>query len=90
MPITVHFHPEANLVIIVHVGVVPDDEFLASYRAIYEDPRFDASFDELIDLRQADSTPRSSCVLQEFAVFVREKRRNTSGSPRVVSIGFVP
>ena len=86
MPITFHFHPEANLVIAVHVGTVADDEFLSSYKALYEDPRFDLSSDRLVDLRRTDSSARSTAALRAFAAFAREKHRDTTPRPRFAVI----
>jgi len=70
MPITYHFKPELNLVVIAHTGSIPDSEFLDSYRALYADDRFDLSMDQLVDLRCTDSSPRSPSTLRQFANFV--------------------
>ena len=86
MPLTIHFHPAANLVIAVHVGIVPDEEFLSTYKALYEDPRFDTSLDQLIDLRQADSSARSSETLQALAGFMRKQLQDVTKRPRVAVI----
>ena len=73
MPIMCHFKSDARLIIFVHVGVVSDDEFLSSYKAFYKDARFDKSFNQLVDLRRAESSARSRAALQQVADFVREQ-----------------
>ena len=73
MPITVQFKPAAKLIIITHVGSVSDDEFLSSYIAFYDDPRFDNSFHMLVDLQQAKSSERSQEALRAMAGLVRER-----------------
>ena len=86
MPITYHFKPDAKLVILVHVGVVPDDEFLSSYRALFEDARYDKSFNKLVDLRRADSTARSPEALRQFADFVRQQFAGSEEGPKVAVV----
>jgi hypothetical protein len=86
MPIRYHIDPEAKLVIAVHVGVVPDDEFLATYHRLYADARFDKSFNQLIDLRQTESTARSAAALRAFSEFVQEEFKGTAASPKVAVI----
>lgn len=71
MPITCTIRSDATLAIFVHVGVVPDEEFLTSYRGFLEDPRFDRSFNLLVDLRRTSSSPRSSEALRTLAGFIR-------------------
>jgi len=86
MPITCQFKPDARLVIFAHVGVVPDDEFLASYNAFYEDPRFDKSFNLLVDLRRTDSSVRSSEALHKLANFVRRELASTAARPKIAVV----
>jgi hypothetical protein len=85
MSITFHFRPNERLVIAVHVGAAPDDEFLASYKGLYDHARFDISFSQLIDLRQADSSARSSAALASLADFVRGRLKGTT-PPKVAVI----
>ncbi|MGD8761551.1 MAG: STAS/SEC14 domain-containing protein [Desulfobacteraceae bacterium] len=73
MPITYQLKPDERLVILVHVGTVTDDEFLSFYKTLYEDTRFDKSFNLLVDLRQAESSVRSTGALDEFADFMRRQ-----------------
>jgi len=73
MPIKRHFRRERNLLILEHIGTVSDEEFLAFYKSLYGDDRFVVSMDQLVDLRRADSTPRSPEVLRQFAQFVMDQ-----------------
>lgn len=73
MPIIFHFKPEAKLLICVHAGTTPDEEFLASYKALYENDLFNNSMNRLIDLRQADNPTRGTDVLRQSAEFVRAR-----------------
>ena len=86
MPITYQSKPDERLVILIHVGAVSDDEFLSFYKALYEDTRFDKSFNLLVDLRQAESSVRSTAALNEFAHFVRRQFVNTTVRPKVAVV----
>ena len=86
MPITYQLKPDERLVILVHVGAVSDDEFLTFYKALYEDTRFDKSFNLLVDLRQTESSVRSMAALNEFADFVRRHFVNTTARPKVAVV----
>ena len=86
MPITAHFRPEANLIVLVHAGVVSDDEFVSSYKAIYEDVRFDKSSKILVDLRHTESSVRSSATLRRFAEFMELKFKDISVHPKVAVV----
>jgi len=86
MPITYHFMPDQKLVITVHVGTIPDDEFMNSYISLYKDARFDREFNQLVDLRQTDSSARDPETLQSFATFVQEQFRNSTATPKVAVI----
>lgn len=70
MPIKSFVKPEHNLVIMVHEGVIPDDEFLAFYKSFFAGEEFVPSMNLLVDLREADSSARSSGVLRHFAEYV--------------------
>ena len=86
MPITFRIRPEYNLVIIVHVGTIPDDRFLAFYKSLFESDQYDLSMNLLVDLRQADSASRSSKVLLQFAEFVRTKFSDITARPKVAVV----
>jgi len=86
MPITYRLKPDEKLLILTHRGIVTDDEFLSFYRTLYEDTRFDKSFDLLVDLQQTESSPRSAEALTEFADFIRDQFLNTTASPKVAVV----
>ena len=86
MPIRHDIRADLALVISTHVGTVPDDEFHASYRALFEDARFDLAFNRLVDLRNTHSGARSSGALVTFARYVQELYRNTEAAPRTAVI----
>jgi hypothetical protein len=78
--------PEYNLGILVHKGRIPDDEFLTFYKSLFESDSFDLSMNLLVDLREADSGPRSPEVLRKFAEFMRVTLANVTVRPRVAVI----
>jgi hypothetical protein len=86
MPITCHFKPDERLVIFVHVGVVSDEEFLSTYKAFYEDARFDKSFKQLVDLRHTESSGKSTEVLRKVADFVQAQFVESATPPRIAVI----
>lgn len=86
MPITSHRRQDEKLVIFIHVGVVPDKEFLSFYKAFYEDPSFDKTHDLLVDLRRAESTTRSSAALKAFANIARAHTPVVSPQPKIAVI----
>ncbi len=86
MPITYSTHPEHNLIILVHTGIIPDEEFLTFYKGLYQsDPSF-TSMDHLVDLREADSSPRSSDVLHKFADFMQPFFESLTTRPKVAVV----
>jgi hypothetical protein len=86
MPIQFHFRPDAKLVISVHVGTVDDDEFIVSYKELFKSDRFDFSLNLLIDLRQADSSQRSTDALQQLAFLAQTTYQDSSAHPKVVVV----
>jgi hypothetical protein len=90
MPIEFHFKPDSNLVICVHVGTIHDDEFFASYKELFESERFNTSLNLLIDLRQTDSTQRSTDALYQFADLTQEHYIVTSSHPKVAVVAPSP
>ena len=86
MPITYYYRPDQKLIIFIHAGVVPDEEFLSFYRDFYKDPRLDKTFNRLVDLRQAKSSVRSSVVLKKFAAFVGTHTPLSATKPKVAVI----
>jgi len=86
MSITFHFRPEVKLVISVHTGTTPDDEFIASYKSLYENDLFDISMNRLMDLRQADIPQISAEALRQFAELVREQFQENGTNPKVAVV----
>lgn len=86
MPIKSRINPEQKLVIVRHVGSVPDGEFLTSYKALFQDARYDKSFNILIDLRRADSSARSPNTLRDFASFVQQQFAAAESGPKVAVV----
>jgi hypothetical protein len=86
MPITTHFRQTEKLVIFIHSGIVPDEEFLSFYRTYYEDPRTDKTNNILVDLRQTESIARSSEALITFADTARAHTPMISPRPRIAVI----
>ena len=86
MPIEFHFRPDEKLVICMHVGTVNDDDFIASYKGLFENDRFDSSLNLLVDLRQTDSSQRSTDALQRFAFLAQTKYQNSSAHPKVAVV----
>lgn len=82
MPITCQFKPDESLVVFTHIGMVSDEEFLTRYEACFEDPRFDNSFDLLVDLRETNSSPRGTTVLSRLADYMRQKYENVEREPK--------
>jgi len=86
MPVKYHVIPEHNLAILLHVGNVPDEQFLDFYQSLFASDEFDKSMNILIDLQQTDSSPRSSEVLRQFADFVKVQYGDTTARPRVAVV----
>jgi hypothetical protein len=72
--------------VFMHEGKVEDDEFLSTYRAAYENPEYDMGSNMLIDLRRADSTPRSSQALVELARIVRRYYEDSPSQQNVAVV----
>jgi hypothetical protein len=86
MPIKLNLKPEFNLGVLVHIGIITDDEFLAFYKSLYESGQLDPSMNLLVDLRQSESAPRSSEVLRQFAGFVQKKFTKITTRPKVAVV----
>ncbi len=86
MPIIFDFKPEYNMVVCRQVGAIDDEEFLTSYRSLFEDHRFKPSTKLLVDLSQADSSQRSQEAIQGFARYMKEWMQKTEEKSRVVVI----
>ncbi|UCG53264.1 MAG: hypothetical protein JSW58_06845, partial [Candidatus Latescibacterota bacterium] len=86
MPIKYHLRPDERLAVFVHVGAVTDDEFLSFYKALYEETRIDKSFNLLVDLRQTESSARSTAALDELADLMRGQFVSTIARPKVAVV----
>jgi hypothetical protein len=86
MPITYRTHPEHNLVILEQTGRISDEEFLAFYKRFYQIDRSFASMNHLVDLREADSSPRTSDVLHQFAGFMQSSFEGLNTRPKVAVV----
>ena len=86
MPIKFRAIPEHNLIILIHTGAVPDDEFLTFYESLYESDSFNPEANQLVDLRDADSMARSTEVLLRFAHIVRKKLTGLTTPPKVAVV----
>lgn len=86
MTIEFNISPEYNLIIIVHTGTIKDDEFLAFYKSLFKSDSFDPSMNLLVDLRETDSTPRTSDALHQFAEFARRILGDTATRQKVAVV----
>ncbi len=86
MPIVYSIIKEHRLIVSVHVGTVPDDEFLRSYKRLFQDPAFDESYNMLVDLRQATSGERSTTALRSLSSAVEQRYRNVELAPKTAII----
>lgn len=78
--------PDHNLVILKHVGNIPDDEFLNFYKKFFTSDAVDLPMNLLVDLRKADSTPRSHKALHQFAEFMSSSLSVNQASIKVAVI----
>ena len=86
MPIELRPVPDHNVFILAHIGLVPDDEFLAFYKSFFESGVFDASMNILVDLQEADSRPRSQETLKEFAEYMQVVLKDDTIQPKVAVV----
>lgn len=86
MAISFRTRPDLNLAIIEHIGSIPDDEIFAFYKGLYENATLDPSMNQLVDLRKADSTPRSPEILRHCAEFVRDTLTEITPYPKIAVI----
>ena len=86
MPINYHIKPNDNIVVIVHVGAVPDDEFLAFYKTFYRDRVVDDSFNLVVDLRRAESYERTSVALKGVVNIMQGYYLNSTKRPKIAVV----
>jgi hypothetical protein len=86
VPIEFRVRPEHDLAVFEHVGSVPDGEFLSFYRSLYDGGAFNMSLNQLVDLRKADSRPRSPGVLRQLAEYLQTAYTGVSLPPKVAVV----
>jgi hypothetical protein len=86
MAIESHFMPQHDLAVFVHIGRVPDDEFLAFYKDFFEGDAFRPSMNVLVDLRETSSSARSPEALLRFSKIMEAKADDTSKITKVAVV----
>ena len=86
MPIIYDTIPDEQIVVIRHIGDIPDSEFLTAYKELLGSPDFSVTPKLLVDLRQTTSKLRSTGALQELAVILIEKYRGSEERRKVAVI----
>lgn len=86
MPIRSYARPEYNLRIVVQTGQTTDSEFIAFYESLYANGQSEPPMNLLVDLRQADSTSRSSDALFQVAEFIQDKIPSSSTRQKVAVV----
>lgn len=72
MPISYRFHTDRNLLVTRYRGTVTDDEFVATYREIYEHPDAKPGLSELVDLRDVSSVQTSARAMRLVTGLVQQ------------------
>ncbi len=72
VPVLHRFVSELNLMIVTHVGIILDEEFLESYRKIFSESSFNRSINFLVDLRLTHSSTRTPTALQASSDFMKK------------------
>ena len=86
MPIESHVRPEHNLAVFVHIGRVPDEEFLAFYKSFFENGTFKPPMNILVDLRETNSSSRSPEALLGFAESIQMKLAEITADTKVAVV----
>lgn len=86
MPITYRIIKEHGLIVSIHSGTAPDDEFLRIYGQLFEDPDFSDRYHLLVDLRRASSEERSTTALRSLSSIVAQRYRNVESAPKTAII----
>lgn len=86
MSIVYRIIKEHRLIVSVHVGTVPDDEFLRSYKQLFEDAAFDENYNLLVDLRRTTSGERSTAALRSLSADVEQQYRSAEPAPKTAVI----
>ena len=56
---------------------------MSAYKLLFENDRFDDSYNLLVDLRRADSSARGTDALRGFADFMRNQYVNVGTRPKI-------
>jgi hypothetical protein len=72
MPIYYFIREDHSVILSIHIGVVSDEEFTASYNALYEDAQFSTEYRWLVDLSAAESGVRSVAAIQTMVTLVQK------------------
>lgn len=86
MPITYDIRSDLKLVIIIHTGSIPDEEFLSAYNQLSQDENFNITYNRLVDLRHADSRVRTTDALSRLARASEERHLGVSPRPKTAVI----
>ena len=86
MPIESQVIPEHDLAVFMHIGRVPDDEFLSFYRDFFEGAAFKPPMNILVDLRETSSSSRSAEALLSFSGLMESKLSDITESTRVAVV----
>ena len=86
MPIESQVIPEHDLAVFMHIGRVPDDEFLSFYRDFFEGAAFKPPMNILVDLRETSSSSRSVEALLSFSGLMESKLSDITESTKVAVV----
>jgi hypothetical protein len=86
MPIEFESFPEHDLGVLRHVGIVADDEFLRFYSRLYDKREKRHTAGLLVDLRDADSTPRSPDALRSLSRIIQDCLQAVQHAPKVAVV----
>ena len=86
MPIYHSIREDHAIVISVDVGVTLDNEFIAAYKKLYDNPDFSTEYRKLVDLRIAESDSRSTSALRTIADLVKNQYVGVENAPRTAVV----
>ncbi|MBN1516347.1 hypothetical protein JXA32_07240 [Candidatus Sumerlaeota bacterium] len=86
MPIKHKILPEFGVVISSHIGDVPDDEFLKSYKQLITSSSYNLAYNLIIDLRQTDSAQRSPAALRTIVTILKQVYEGTDNKIKIAMI----
>jgi len=86
MPIRYSINKDAGMIVSVHIGEIADEEFLATYGALRQEPEFSQQFSMLIDLRSARSAVRTPAALKALAELAKQTYDEEGKSTRTAIV----